>query len=279
MDILRADSPGNNASEKICTKCGYSFSATPEFFHRDKHQKDGLRPYCKRCIHEHGQSYRAQPGYLEQKHVYMRDYRKRPEVRERRCISDRVYAKIRYRRPEVRERHLAYAKVHGKAYRNRPEVRKRTRERKRVYMRTYMRVHGQKYHNHPEARLRKRAYMKVYEQIRRHRPQRRESVRIKGQLRRARNKAVSGNCTPAQIVDMLKRHRYRCYFCHAILHKDAKRVFGYDFHIEHTFPISRVAGTDIPANDISYLVPSCPTCNLSKGDKFPWEWPEGGRLL
>jgi hypothetical protein len=39
-----------------------------------------------------------------------------------------------------------------------------------------------------------------------------------------------------------------------------------------------VVGTDIPANSIDYLVLSCPTCNLSKGDKFPWEWLDGGRL-
>src|SRR6266567_4724163 len=43
--------------------------------------------------------------------------------------------------------------------------------------------------------------------------------------------------------------------------------------------LARVAGGDIPANDISYLVLACPTCNNSKHDKFPWEFSKGGRLL
>src|SRR5258708_25371933 len=95
-------------------------------------------------------------------------------------------------------------------------------------------------------------------------------------VRRARQKDISGTHTPEQIQDLLKRQKHKCYYCSIRL----KRIKGkYIYHIDHTFPLSRVAGSDIPANDISYLVLTCPTCNKKKRDKFPWEFAEGGRLL
>lgn len=35
--------------EKVCSKCKKPYPATPEYFHRDKSQKDGLYWYCKSC--------------------------------------------------------------------------------------------------------------------------------------------------------------------------------------------------------------------------------------
>ncbi len=103
-----------------------------------------------------------------------------------------------------------------------------------------------------------------------------EVARAKEHRRRARQRAVPGSHTPEQIQEQLIRQRRKCYYCRG---KFEKRGNQYVFHIEHTFPLSRVVGTDIPANDIGYLVLACPTCNFKKRDKFPWEWPEGGRLL
>src|SRR6266581_1000839 len=91
----------------------------------------------------------------------------------------------------------------------------------------------------------------------------------------SRKQAVLGNHTPEQIQEQLHRQKRKCYYCHDRL----KKIKGnYIYHVDHTFPLSRVAGTDIPANDIAYLVITCPTCNKSKSDKFPWEFFEGGRL-
>jgi len=93
---------------------------------------------------------------------------------------------------------------------------------------------------------------------------------------RTHKRAILGTHTPAQIIEQLKRQKHKCYYCSKRFEKyKGKHVY----HVDHTFPLSRVAGTDIPANDISYLVLTCPTCNLRKNNKFPWEWPEGGRLL
>jgi hypothetical protein len=99
----------------------------------------------------------------------------------------------------------------------------------------------------------------------------------------ARKKAISGNYTAAQIAEQLKRQHYRCYYAacgYAKFNRTKENgQWRYEYHIEHTYPLSRVIGTDIPANDMSYIVLACPSCNQSKNKKFPWEWSEGGRLL
>jgi CRISPR/Cas system Type II protein with McrA/HNH and RuvC-like nuclease domain len=104
----------------------------------------------------------------------------------------------------------------------------------------------------------------------------RERLRVYSHNRRAIKKAIPGTYTSAQIQDQLKRQKHKCYYCHKRFQKIKDKHI---YHIEHTFPLSRVAGTDIPANSIDYLVLACPHCNHSKSDKFPWEWAEGGRLL
>jgi len=125
-------------------------------------------------------------------------------------------------------------------------------------MRSNVRRHqNQQYHDDPE--IRKQCYTRV-------------------RNRYARKKSVQGTHTSEQIQDQLKRQKYRCYYAACGNAKFKKKDGKYIYHIDHTYPISRVAGSDIPANSIDYLVLACPACNHSKKDKFPWEWAEGGRL-
>jgi len=118
---------------------------------------------------------------------------------------------------------------------------------------------------------------------RRYRAAHRAQHAIYQRNREIRKKAIAGTHTAAQIEEQLKRQKYRCYYA-ACGYAKFKRVkengrWKYLYHVDHTFPLSRVAGTDIPANDMSYLVLACDHCNESKRNRFPWEWPEGNRLL
>ncbi len=277
-----SDSIPPTIPHKQCVgECQRFIPATPEFFHHDKHQKDSLRPVCKECVRKHGQAYRAQPAYLEHKHAYMKAYHRRPDVHERRQVYGKAYHEVYRNRPGVQEHQRSYNKARWMNL----EVQERSREQKRTNyhnrpgIRERILVRNEAYRSHPGYLEHKHAYMSTYHQVRKIRPGFREWRRVNSHHRRARNRKISGTHTAAQVHDMLIRHRYCCYFCHDRLRKDPKRVYGYDFHIEHTFPLSRVIGTDIPANDMSYLVPACSPCNLRKGKKFPWEWSEGGRLL
>ena len=126
------------------------------------------------------------------------------------------------------------------------------------------------YQSRPEIHERRRfAQREAY----RHSPEVRARNRVSKRNQRARKRAVSGTHTEQQIQEQLKRQHCRCYYCKSQFER------RYIFHVEHTFPLSRVAGSDIKANDIDYLVLACPTCNNRKKDKYPWEFFEGGRLL
>lgn len=91
-------------------------------------------------------------------------------------------------------------------------------------------------------------------------------VRAKQHRRDARLRHADGNHTEADILAQLKRQKKRCYYCGVKLKKE--------YHVDHVIPISRGG-----SNDPSNLVITCPHCNLSKSDKMPHEWAEGGRLL
>jgi hypothetical protein len=106
-----------------------------------------------------------------------------------------------------------------------------------------------------------------------------ERRRVYEHNREARKRAIEGTHTAAQIAEQLKRQHYKCYYAKCGFAKFKKVKGKYVYHVEHTYPLSRVVGMDIPANDMSYLVLSCSHCNESKGSKFPWEWIEGGRLM
>lgn len=185
----------------------------------------------------------------------VRRYRSRPDVKEREHAWWNAY----YNRPEIRERYLAYDRMR----RSIPEVQERERA----------------YRSRPEVREQIRIRSQKFEKMRRLRPGYSEYRRARDHNRRARKKAVQGAHTPNQIQEQLKRQKYRCYYAACGFAKFQKVDGKYIYHVEDTFPLARIAGTDIPGNDMSYLVLSCKACNERKGNKYPWEFHEGGRLL
>jgi hypothetical protein len=243
--------PQDNTPRKQCHNpdCQQWLPATSEYFHRNRKAKDGLQSKCKKCC--------AAYNVLNREH-----------------ISD--YAKAHYARPEVQQK----VKANEQARRNNPETREDFLAKKRAsWNRPERQAHLKEYYQRPEVKEMKRANEK-----------RRHSNPVTGGLARerrqartlayqARKQSISGSYTFKQIQDVLKRQKHRCYYAACGYAKFEKKNGKYAYHIDHTFPISRVAGTDIPANDISYLVLACPTCNMRKGNKFPWEFPEGGRLF
>jgi hypothetical protein len=295
MDSLFPHAENSNSPTKPCKICGNSFPLTSEFFTRDKKMRSGFINYCKTCesekrkIHNnkpeirarnsaHQKAYNSRPKIQEQK----RAYRNRSEVRERQ--------KARYESYKSNPEKLARKRAHNRAYKNRPEIRARNRANQRIYMmrpeiRERYLINGKVYRSRSETQERKHIYFnrpEIQERVRfqqktyHNRPEIRERDRMHNHNRRARKRAVKGTYTSEQIQEQLKRQKHKCYYCSVKLQKVKKR---YVYHIDHTFPLSRVVGTDIPANDISYLVLTCPTCNMRKRNKFPHEFYEGGKLL
>ena len=107
---------------------------------------------------------------------------------------------------------------------------------------------------------------RAYERLVRYRENNRDKRRAGESRRRAQKRKTKGSLTAENIKAQYKRQNGRCYYCE-------ERV-GEDYHVDHLVPLSR-GGLDIPEN----IVIACPTCNLSKADKLPHEWADGGRLL
>jgi hypothetical protein len=255
MDILPQDTtPRKQCSNSNCLQW---FPATSEFFYERKGSKDGLNRQCKECVKARVNNHTHKPEVYEAKRAYAR----LPETRARQyarmkqgedLVKKRAYARQYYRRPDVHKKRLEFTRL--------PEVQAKHREAEHK--------RSQQPHVKAQAAQRDKAYRQT--------PQGKQVRRIGYLKHMARKKAIPGDYTRLQILDKLKAQKYKCYYCLAQLEKQNEK---YIYHIDHTFPLSRVAGTDIPANDINYLVLTCPHCNMSKGDKFPWEWHEGGRLL
>jgi hypothetical protein len=249
---------------KLCTgPCGRTLPATPEHFCRRKDKKDGLNNQCLECrrqkmnddykkpeYQKRRLEYYNRPDVVERERSWQQQYRQNPEVRKK----HREFNRKRYHRPEVREKVLEYSRQPEIQAKHRANELRRTRN--------------------PHIRAKKYAQQREYHKTSEWKAKR----HIWYANRRARKRAVRGKHTTAQIQEQLKRQRYRCYYA-ACGHSKFERKNGkYIYHIDHTFPLSRVVGTDIPANDIGYLVLTCPSCNTSKGSKYPWEWLDGGRL-
>ncbi len=247
--------------QKRCTGCKDVFLATSDFFSHNKRTKDGLCWQCKKCKGETDTAYHSRPE--------VQDHRRSAEVRTRlnACQRDRYRSDPEYRatvakrskashsRPEGRE----WRRIYDSEYYHDPVTRERLRVRRKEYL------------SRPETQERLNFYYS--------RPDVQERYRTHDQNRRSRKRAVAGTYTTQQIQDKLKAQKYRCYYAACGFTKFEKKDGKYLYHIDHTFPLSRIAGTDIPANSIDYLVLACPTCNMRKSNKFPHEWFEGGRLL
>lgn len=251
MDTIPQDGPLKQCSNPDCKQW---HPATTEFFYA---RKDGLNHQCKECIKRRVNSRYQKPEVRERKKVYDRLPESRVrQQRDRQKPENKAYHREyeynRYHRPDVRESVLEYSRQ--------PEVQAKHRENER--RRT----------SKPDAKVKKYNQQREYRRT----PRGKENRRISFERHRARKKSIPGTYTTTQILDLLKRQKYKCYYCSV---KFEKKGGKYVYHIDHTFPLSRVVGTNIPANDIGYLVLACPHCNTSKGNRLPHEWPEGGRLL
>lgn len=152
-----------------------------------------------------------------------------------------------------RARHLATSKAHY--YATLPYQ----HERKRLYYSEHREQYALKakayVDNNPEKlRLRRMRYFAAH-------PEKRRQY---NQQRRARLKAADGRHTANDIKVQYLSQKGLCWWC-------GKPVED-NYHVDHRIPLDKGG-----SNDAANICITCPPCNLSKGNKMPFEW--SGRLL
>ena len=246
--------------QKTCSRCGDTKPATSEHFYRMKETRDGLRPDCKECLDKKQRAhYVANKERIDERHRAYREANK-----EQSAEYNREYY--------AANRNVIIERVRRWGIDNKEQKRKnnraydaRNRERNRARRRAYRVANAER-----EAEYSRNYYIKnkeiMADRQRAYLAKNPEKARQRVSIRRARRLQAEGAYTIADVQAQYERQKGRCYWCNVKV--------GNTYDVDHIVPLSR-GGTDWPEN----IVIACPSCNRSRGDKLPHEWPQGGRLL
>jgi hypothetical protein len=249
-----AVSPDDTTPLKKCIDCGRELPRTAEYFHRNAGNKDGLYGHCKACGHDR---YRARTSAKERRFL-MRDGRKL-------CghCNQEFPATTDYFYPnntgsgglssECRECRKQLGRKYYEANRQKVlggEKRRRTEHKDEARIRR-----AKKYAANPE---------QARERTREWKLENPERNRANVRNRRARLRNAVGTVTAKDIHLQYKAQGGRCWWCGCELHNA--------YHVDHRIPLI-VSNDNSPGN----ICLTCPTCNLRKNAKMPWEF--NGRLL
>lgn len=257
--------PNCGEGEKHCSRCLQVFPATTAYFHRHKGK---LSSHCKQC--------KGNSAYFgKERGMYDKATEKWCPSCERALPRTREYFNLANQEANKLQKWcIECKKNHHKKHKDRINLRVRAKRADNLDM--FRQMDRMRYASNPVRKNEqtKRSYLKNRDK----RSQSKNRYRINHlgehnaymRNRRALKKAIPGNHTARQVEEQYNRQHGRCYYCNTKLGKDTS-----DYHADHTFPITR----EYASNDISHIVVTCPTCNIKKGNKYPWEFPEGGRLL
>ena len=229
---------------KRCSKCGCEFLASRIFFFVCKSHKDGLGSNCKNCDCKKRKQYRLE--HLEQEKTRSRFY-------ARSHSEEIAEAKRQYY-----EEHKAQIEAYKRQWylANHEKLKERARHHYKTHRKEIIARNKEYTRTHPTLY---RAIAHRYDQ------KHKEQANARNRNKRARYKQSEGKHDQRDIQAQLKRQHGKCYYCGELVDK---------YHVDHVIPLSRGGG-----NGPDNLVISCPKCNMSKNDKMPHEWPQGGRLL
>lgn len=226
---------------KVCLRCEQALPVAQ--FSRHRSRPDGLQAYCRACT-----------SAANARSVARNKARRVIDVPERkrcpRCDATKVADEFHTDRRRhdglyvnCRQCHRAITDAwkavhHPDVSRHRRASYRRHAEKRRREAREYSEAHVE------EARAKDRAWKRA---------NRARATALEA-IRRARKVNAVGDATPEQIAARVDFYGGRCWMC------------GDQWeHIDHVKPLSK-GGSNWPAN----LRPACATCNLTKGDRWPW---------
>lgn len=226
---------------KTCSKCGVTFPATAEFFHRDRSKPDGLATRCKTCSNQRPAGRRC---VVCRRELSPRNYR-----REDWDNVDRVCYQCR--EPDAKYCSGCRTWLPKEAFDN--------CSRRSDGLQGWCKVCHRDRARHLAPRVRQ------LNRIRYRRNSTYEKRAAKWARRRSRKLRADGHWTDADLNIIRRGQNNRCWWC-------GKELVDGDIHVDHRIPLARGG-----SNSVGNLCLTCSTCNQSKGTKLPHEW--NGRLL
>ena len=231
---------------KKCSMCGEEKPL--EMFVKLKKSKDGHAAHCKAC------KKLKDKAYYERTKENNRDKRKAYREANRDYIA--AWKKEYYSDPENKYKKANRDRVYREQ--NKDSVSER---KKKYYEENKNKIREYKtnyYHENKEYLL---AYYREYYE------ENSQVYKDRAKNRRAKLKEAEGVFYKADVDKLYNLQKGLCVYCKSALLED--------FHVDHIMPLS-LGGSNWPEN----LQLLCPTCNLRKHAKDPFEWAnEIGLLL
>lgn len=237
---------------KRCSKCGELKPGTNEFFSKHKLGKNGLRPHCKACQHDYGQTYYHTDEYRQKQ----RDYRKTEKYQQ----WQHDFVRTDEYRQKQRDRNQQESRRERDRQRNKTPERKAWRRRRYIVSETI--------------RIRAIERAKALYDRDKGKPIYRLKANIIQQRRRARmgNLPVDWNKNDAE--RMMDYWQYKCAIC--------GRAAGFWHYLAHDHWIP-IASDEInnPGTVPWNILPLCHArkgsngmsgCNQTKAKKNPVQW-------
>ncbi|MBZ0280985.1 MAG: HNH endonuclease [Anaerolineae bacterium] len=232
------------ADLKRCSKCKEEKPATPEYFRRNKNNKDGLSHQCKACFKAYEDKYIKRPEVREKRIAYMNEYNYKPGTRDRHNEMAQT-PEYKAKQRELRQRPEQMAK--DRARKLTPEARVRHRELEQS----------------PEAKARRREQRQT--------PHGRMKQRSKSLQREARKRGLPADFTKADFERMMDYWGKCCAVC------GRPAGEGLIIAADHWIPLTDQRA-DNPGTTIGNMVPLChgqSGCNNQKRNADPVVWLNG----
>lgn len=229
--------------DKFCPRCEQSLPI--DSFGFDKYRSDARQSVCKSCkkLKSPYPHIKSTPGFRhcrgKCKQVLPLDQFSATAVRCRNCQSKYDAQYINNLTPDQEEHRRQLFNDAARQRMTNLDYRTETNARNRTYVESNRRK-IRKYQKSPKGAAAARAAV-------------------------ARRRAPDAYTTNDVLAQHERQHG-KCHWCNVKV--------GDDYHVDHIIPVSRGG-----SNSKDNIVISCPHCNLSRNDKLPHEWPQGGRLL
>lgn len=244
---------------KICSKCNCEKELTEFELRKDTNK---YRNQCKKCLLEKRKKYREnnKEKIALRKKIYYEKNKESILLKQKEVMKD--------------DEHREYKKKYAKEYY------KKNKESVRGKQRLHRIKNIEKYRERDKRNTilfkdnikdRNKAYYiknkeKIIEKIKEYSQTEKGKIIKRNMNQRRRTLTKDGDVTTQQLKELVDRSK-KCYWC--------EKKIGKLYHVDHVIPLAKGG-----KHTISNIVISCPTCNLQKNAKDPYEFAqERGRLF